>query len=121
MQIERRKPQNVANAGILRPPSPMERQRTSIYYLVFESDQLLDKSECTEIDVFELGGGAPDFERKYNMNLHVFHAPAEKRHWNKVGLPDPKELPSTFSIEYVRSWKMLGQEHPPLPGFSARE
>ena len=26
----------------------------------------------TEIDVFEIGGKAPGFEQKYNMNLHVF-------------------------------------------------
>ena len=35
----------------------------------------------TEIDVFEIGGKAKGFERKYNMNLHVFKTPQEKRHW----------------------------------------
>jgi beta-glucanase (GH16 family) len=118
----------------------------------------------TEIDVFEIGGGAPSFERKYNMNLHVFHTPTEKKHWSKggvwvspfdladayhvyglewdkeelkyyvdgvvvrtvknthwhqpltlnfdsetmptwFGLPKDEDLPSTFSIEYVRAWK----------------
>jgi hypothetical protein len=118
----------------------------------------------TEIDVFEIGGKAKGFERKYNMNLHVMETPNGKRHWdvqhtwiapwrladdyhvygldwNKAeieyyvdgvvvrtventhwhqplyltfdsetmpewfGMPDDKDLPSTFSIEYVRAWK----------------
>jgi len=118
----------------------------------------------TEIDVFEIGGGAPKFEKKYNMNVHVFRTPAEKKHWSmhgewiassnladdyhvyglewereKVkwyfdgvlvrrventhwhqpltlnfdsetmpkwfGLPEDSDLPSTYSIEYVRAWK----------------
>lgn len=118
----------------------------------------------TEIDVFEIGGGAPGFERKYNMNVHVFRTPTEKKHWSKhgawiapadladdfhvyglewdrdkikwyfdgvlvrwventhwhqaltlnfdsetmpewFGLPNDGDLPSTYSIEYVRSWK----------------
>jgi hypothetical protein len=36
----------------------------------------------TEIDVFEIGGGAPGFEKKYNMNVHVFRTPTEKKHWS---------------------------------------
>jgi len=36
----------------------------------------------TEVDVFEIGGGAPGFERKYNMNVHVFRTPTEKEHWS---------------------------------------
>jgi beta-glucanase (GH16 family) len=118
----------------------------------------------TEIDVFEIGGGAPGFERKYNMNVHVFKTPTEKEHWSKhgawiapadladdyrvyglewdaekikwyvdgvlvrwventhwhqpltlnfdsetmpkwFGLPRDEDLPSTYSIEYVRAWK----------------
>ncbi|MDH4241791.1 MAG: family 16 glycosylhydrolase, partial [Phycisphaerae bacterium] len=118
----------------------------------------------TEIDVFEIGGAAPGFEKKYNMNVHVFRTPAEKKHWSthgewtapsnladdyhvyglewdkeKVkwyfdgvlvrwventhwhqpltlnfdsetmpewfGLPKDSDLPSTYSIEYVRAWK----------------
>ncbi|UCG59291.1 MAG: family 16 glycosylhydrolase [Phycisphaerales bacterium] len=120
----------------------------------------------TEIDVFEIGGGAGGFERKYNMNVHVFKTPTEKRHWsvhgawvapsnladdyhvyglewdNKkikwyfdgvlvrwvqnthwhqpltlnfdsetmpewFGLPRDADLPSTYSIEYVRAWKRI--------------
>ena len=39
----------------------------------------------TEIDVFEIGGGAPGFEKKYNMNVHVFKTPTEKEHWSRHG------------------------------------
>lgn len=118
----------------------------------------------TEIDVFEIGGGAPGFEKKYNMNVHVFRTPTEKKHWSMhgvwvapsnladdyhvyglewdkekikwyfdgvlvrwlenthwhqpltlnfdsetmpkwFGLPKDSDLPSTYSIEYVRAWK----------------
>jgi beta-glucanase (GH16 family) len=119
----------------------------------------------TEIDVFEIGGGAPGHERKVHMNVHVFRTPLEpNRHWSKggdweapfdlaadfhiyalewdereikwyvdgvlrrtsenthwhqplymnfdsetmpdwFGLPEDRQLPSTFSIEYVRAWQ----------------
>ena len=118
----------------------------------------------TEIDVFEIGGKAKGFERKYNMNLHVFQTPQVKKHWSVqhtwiapwnfadayhvyglewdkdeikwyvdgvlvrsventhwhqplyltfdsetmpewFGMPKDEDLPSTFSIEYVRAWK----------------
>ena len=118
----------------------------------------------TEIDVFEIGGKAKNFENKYNMTVHVFRTPTEKKHWqlgtawiapwrladdyhvygldwakeelrfyvdgvlvrsienthwhqplyltfdsetmpNWFGMPDDKDLPSTFSVEYVRAWK----------------
>lgn len=123
-----------------------------------------EKKRWTEIDVFEIGGGAPGFETKYHMNLHVFHTPDEKRHWStpsvwhaprpladgfrvyglewdretirfwvdgvlvrKVanthwhqaltlnfdsetmpkwfGLPRDADLPSTFSVDYIRVWR----------------
>ncbi len=118
----------------------------------------------TEIDVFEIGGRARGFERKYHMTVHVMKTPVTKEHfqvgdfwsapfdladgyhvygleWDErelkfyvdgllvrsgpntdwrqpltlnfdsetmpewFGLPDPTDLPSTFSIEYVRAWK----------------
>ncbi len=118
----------------------------------------------TEIDVFEIGGKAPGFEKKYNMNVHVFRTPDEDQHWSVggkwiapwslvddyhvyglewtpeeikyfvdgvvvrtventhwhqplslifdsetmpdwFGMPNDEDLPSTFSIEYVRAWK----------------
>lgn len=119
---------------------------------------------ATEIDVFEIGGKAKGFERKYNMAVHVFRTPNEQKHWqvndvwmapwrlaedyhvyglewNKYeikyfvdgvvvrtventhwhqplysifdsetmpqwfGMPEDADLPSTFSVEYVRAWK----------------
>ncbi len=119
---------------------------------------------CTEIDVFEIGGKAKGFERKYNMTMHVFDPPERGGHWQTgtawiapwrladdyhvygldwgkheikyfvdgvvvrtventdwdrplyltfdsetmpgwFGMPDDKDLPSTFSVEYVRAWK----------------
>jgi beta-glucanase (GH16 family) len=118
----------------------------------------------TEIDVFEIGGRAKGYEQKYNMNLHVFQTPQEKKHWSSggvwvapwrladdyhvyglawgegqikyfvdgvlvrsventhwhqplfvifdsetmpdwFGMPRDEDLPSTFSVEYVRAWK----------------
>lgn len=120
----------------------------------------------TEIDVFEIGGGAPEHENKYHMTVHVMHSPTvkehisdgtdwispyrladdyhiyamewdekelkwyvdgqvvrtlENKHWNQplamnfdsetmpewFGLPKKEELPSTYSIDYVRSWKKV--------------
>ena len=122
------------------------------------------KEIWTEIDVFEMGAGAPGKERRDFMNVHVFHTPTEEKHWAKpgtydhdadladdfhnygllwtkdkieylfdgkvirsienthwhqaltlnfdsetmpdwFGLPKPEELPSTFSIESIRSWR----------------
>lgn len=118
----------------------------------------------TEIDVFEIGGKAPGFENKVNMNVHVFRTPNKEEHWsvggkwtapwrladdyhvyglewtpdeiryyvdgvlvrsventhwhqplalifdsetmpNWFGMPEDEDLPSTFSVEYVRAWK----------------
>ena len=118
----------------------------------------------TEIDVFEIGGKAKGYEHKYNMNLHVFKTPQEKKHWSFggvwvapwrladdyhvyglewspdevryyvdgvlvrsventhwhqplfmifdsetmpdwFGMPKDEDLPSTYSVEYVRAWK----------------
>jgi alpha-L-fucosidase len=133
---------------------------------------------ATEIDVFEIGGKAPGFESKYNMNLHVFRTPTEKRHWNVggcwtapwrladdyhiyglewnkeeilyyvdgvvvrkaknthwhqplylifdsetmpnwFGMPDDRDLPSTFHTEYVRAWKKQSQPTSSTPPTSA--
>ena len=122
------------------------------------------KDLWTEIDVYEIGGKAPGFEKIYNMNVHVFKTPEGERHWAKheewesptnladdyhvyavewnaekikwyfdgvlvrwlenthwhqplslnlnsetmedwLGLPMDQDLPSTYSIEYVRAWK----------------
>lgn len=37
--------------------------------------------QWTEIDVFEIGGGAPGFERKLHITVHVFRTPQENKHW----------------------------------------
>ncbi len=52
----------------------------------------------TEIDVFEIGGKAPGFERKYNMNLHVFRTPQENKHWSRGAV-------------WVAPWKLADDFH----------
>jgi beta-glucanase (GH16 family) len=138
---------------------PMRSHGSSAFWF-YEST----KEIWTEIDVFEIGGGAPGYETKYNMNAHVFHTPEERRHWsiggtwiapwkladayhvyglewtreelkyyvdgvlvrkmknthwhqpltlnfdsetmpNWFGMPRDADLPSTFRIRYVRTWK----------------
>ncbi len=132
-----------------------------------------DPNLWTEIDVFEIGGGAPGFEKKINMNVHVFKTPTDPEHWETqgiwsatenladdfhvyglewdaekikwyfdgvlirwventhwhqpltlnfdsetmpewFGLPNDGDLPSTFSIEYVRVWKKAAFQGVPL-------
>jgi beta-glucanase (GH16 family) len=125
-----------------------------------------DPDRWTEIDVFEIGGGAPGFERKLFQTVHVFppsvkehfqiggvwQAPYDladdwhvyglewdereikyyldgvllrrgpNTHWHQplwmnfdsetmpewFGLPRPQDLPSTFSVDYVRAWQKRG-------------
>jgi len=122
----------------------------------------------TEIDVFEIGGGAPEHKRRLYTTCHFFNSPGIREHWSVgsyweapfdlagdyhvyglewdendlrfyfdgvlvrrgpnthwhqplalnfdsetmpewFGLPRPEDLPSTYSIEYVRAWKKPGQ------------
>jgi len=138
---------------------PMKSHGSSSFWFYDSTPEL-----WTEIDVFEIGGGAPGFEKKYNMNVHVFRTPTEKKHWARhgvwvapsnladnyhvyglewdkerikwyfdgvvvrwlenthwhqaltlnfdsetmpkwFGLPKDSDLPSIYSIEYVRAWK----------------
>ena len=138
---------------------PMNSKASSTFWFYNKT-----KAEWTEIDVFEICGMGEEWKNLYNMNLHVFHTPTEKKHWSKdgkwdapfsfvdeyhiyalewdkdmikwwvdgtvvreaknthwhqplhmnfdsetmpkwFGLPDTNNLPSTFSIEYIRSWK----------------
>ena len=131
----------------------------------------IDKTLWTEIDVFEIGGKAPDKEHSYFTTLHVFKTPetgdyhwsdgaiwtspyrlADAFHnygflWTKddliwyvdgkeirrrkntdwhqpltmnfdsetmpqwYGLPDPNDLPSIFSIDYIRAWQRLDEDN----------
>jgi beta-glucanase (GH16 family) len=139
---------------------PMNSAGSSSFW--FQQDSVAGFS--TEIDVFEIGGKARDYERKYNMAVHVFRTPQEKRHWQVndawvapwrladdyhvygldwskeeiryyvdgvlvrtvqnthwhqplylifdsetmpewFGMPQDADLPSTFSVDYVRAWK----------------
>jgi beta-glucanase (GH16 family) len=141
---------------------PMKSHGSSSFWFYHNAEE-----RWTEIDVFEIGGGAPGFERKYNMNVHVFKTPTEKEHWSShgvwsapgdladdyhvyglewdeekikwyfdgvlvrwventhwhqdltlnfdsetmpkwFGLPNDEDLPSTYSIEYVRAWQRVG-------------
>jgi hypothetical protein len=149
---------------------PMRSHGSSGFWLYYH-----DATEHTEIDIFELGAGAPKYERYYHMGLHVFHSPTAKPDastgddwqapwnladdyhifgldWNEktidyfvdgvlvrrvdnaawhqaltlnfdsetmpgwFGMPDAKELPSTYRIDYSRVWRKPAME-PALPGF----
>ncbi len=61
---------------------PMNSAASSSFW--FTETRLADNG--TEIDVFEIGGKASGFERKYNMNAHVWKTPTEKRHWAVGGV-----------------------------------
>jgi len=43
------------------------------------------KEEWTEIDVFEICGMGDKWTNTYNMTLHVFHTPTEKKYWSRGG------------------------------------
>jgi beta-glucanase (GH16 family) len=60
--------------------------------------------DSTEIDIFEIGGNAPGFERKYNMNAHVWKTPQENRHWAVGGVWNaPWRLADDFHV-YGFEW-----------------
>lgn len=67
-------------------------------------DREQDGWSRTEIDVFELGGKAKGHERSYNMNLHVFQTPKERRHFNFGGAWEaPADLKDDFHV-YGLEW-----------------
>jgi beta-glucanase (GH16 family) len=145
---------------------PMNSGGSSSFWFQQE-DRAKHPGWSTEIDVFELCGKSAKYERKYNMNAHVFSTPQQKRHWSVggewdaawrfvddfhvfgfewtadelrwfvdgvlvrtvrnthwhqplflifdsetmpewFGMPADADLPSTFSIEYVRAWRVNG-------------
>ena len=142
---------------------PMDSHGSSAFWFYAQTPEV-----WTEIDMFEMGAGAPKHERTVYANVHVFHTlvnpdrhwdrskplkmpfrladgwhvyalewgpdevkfyvdgkvlrTAKNTHWHQpltmnfdsetmggwFGLPKAKDLPSTFSIEYVRSWRRAG-------------
>jgi len=146
---------------------PMKSAGSSSFWFAGMDPKDAEKALKTgqEIDVFEIGGAAVGFERKYNMNAHATtRTPNGKERWNtggvwlspwnladdfhvygfewdekwlqyyvdgvlvrKVenicwhyplqlifdsetmptwfGMPEDKDLPSTFSVQYVRTWQ----------------
>jgi hypothetical protein len=78
---------------------PMRSHGSSAFWFYASTKEI-----WTEIDVFEIGGGAPGFEAKYNMNAHVFHTPKEHRHWNIGGTwVAPWQLADAFHV-YGLEW-----------------
>lgn len=146
---------------------PTNSRASSAFWFYAQDPDKENTQWWTEIDVFEIGGGAPKHHTKVHMNVHVFVTPKEGRkhwarprawtapfrlahdyhtyalewskgelkfyvdgavrytlkntHWHQplhmnfdsetmpkwFGLPKKENLPSTFSIEYVRSWKRI--------------
>lgn len=63
-----------------------------------------DPEIWTEIDVFEISGRAPGFERKLNMTVHVMHTPTVKNHLSWGGaFETPTGLADDFHV-YGLEW-----------------
>lgn len=78
---------------------PMKSQASSAFWF-YQSE----KDEWTEIDVFEICGAGGKWHNSYNMTVHVFQTPAEKKHWQKGGkwIP-PFQMADDYHI-YALEW-----------------
>jgi beta-glucanase (GH16 family) len=63
-----------------------------------------DPGLWTEIDIFEIGGRSPGYERKLNMTAHVFAAPGVDKHlsWGSF-FRSPADLAGDFHV-YGLEW-----------------
>lgn len=57
---------------------PMKSQASSAFWFYHSEEK-----EWTEIDVFEICGAGGKWHNSYNMTVHVFHSPTEKKHFQK--------------------------------------
>jgi beta-glucanase (GH16 family) len=78
---------------------PMKSQATSAFWF-YQSTP----GEWTEIDVFEICGAGGKWNNSYNMTVHVFHSPTEKKHWQKGKRWDPPFVMADDYHVYALEW-----------------
>jgi beta-glucanase (GH16 family) len=78
---------------------PMKSQATSAFWFYNSTPE-----EWTEIDVFEICGAGGKWNNSYNMTLHVFHSPTEKKHWQKGKRWDPPFVMADDYHVYALEW-----------------
>ena len=77
----------------------------------------IEPNHWTEIDIYEMGCGAPDHDRVVHTNVHVFKTPTEgDKHWSKSkawSAPfDPAAGMHTYGLEWSKAfirWYVDGQ------------
>lgn len=63
-----------------------------------------DKVRASEIDVFEIGGKSPGYERKVNITMHVWRTPEYDQHWGLgSAFIAPADLTADFHV-YGLEW-----------------
>jgi len=78
---------------------PMKSQATSAFWFYNSTPE-----EWTEIDVFEICGAGGKWNNSYNMTLHVFHSPTEKKHWQKGKRWNPPFVMADDYHVYALEW-----------------